>query len=333
MALALFLAYLLRYVLLPFVAAGALAYVARPLVTLLYKRLGWPRWLSALVPFLLFLLILSALGFAVQRLLAPHLVEMLNNSQKMMAALLEHIFKQFNLQDVRLFGRKLDPDQSAAALLDLIKQTSGANVLFAIGGFIGLMMGCVMTIVLFAFILFTGPHIARGMLWLVPPTLRPRIGALVLEIDPMLGDYLRGVLVIVLFTACATYFVTSFLFHVPHPIFLALAVGLLELIPVVGPILSFLVFGLLAIQQSSIESIIGFGVFAIVLRLTIDQLMAPLVLGRAARIPAIVVIFSFLAGGALYGMLGVILAIPVAATIKIVLTDIYEGTPQSGDRI
>ena len=38
-------------------------------------------------------------------------------------------------------------------------------------------------------------------------------------------------------------------------------------------------------------------------------------------------IFAFLVGGAIYGLLGVILAIPVAATIKIVLTDLYEGPP------
>jgi predicted PurR-regulated permease PerM len=188
-------------------------------------------------------------------------------------------------------------------------------------------MGCVLTIAILAFLLFTGPQLARGTLWLFPPHLRDRVRALAMEVDPMLGSYLRGIFVIVLFTAAVTYAVTGLIFHVPLAIFLSLAVGLLELIPVIGPVLSFVAFGLVAVEQTSVATIIGFGVFAIVLRLTIDQLVGPLVLGRAARIPAVVVIFAFLAGGALYGMLGVVLAIPVAATIKIVLTEIYEGPP------
>jgi predicted PurR-regulated permease PerM len=120
--------------------------------------------------------------------------------------------------------------------------------------------------------------------------------------------------------------VTGLIFHVSHAIFLALLVGVLELIPVIGPILSFITFGLVAVQQASFTMIIWFGVFAIALRLVIDQVVGPVVLGRAAQIPAVVVMFAFLAGGALYGFLGVVLAIPVAAAVKIVLAEIYEPT-------
>lgn len=326
-ALAFLLAYPLRYVLLPFVAAGALAYVARPLVYLLYARLGFPRWLAALVPFLLYLIALSAIGYAIESMLVPQLAEMINNAPLMVQKTLENLFQRFHLADVEIFGQRLDARAAANCLVAALKQTAQGNALVAVGGGIGVMMGCVITSVLLAFILFTGPNLARGTLWLVPPDLRPRVRALVLEIDPMLGSYLRGVLVVVLFAAFVTYGVTGLVFHVRHAIFLALAVGLLETIPVIGPILSFIAFGLVAVQQTGIELILGFGIFAIVLRVTIDQLVGPLVLGRAARIPAIAVIFAFFVGGAIYGMLGVILAIPVAAAIKIVLTDLYEGPP------
>ena len=326
-ALAFLLAYPLRYVLLPFVAAGALAYVARPLVHLLRGRLRCPHWLAALVPFLLFLAILAGIGYAVETILVPQLAEMANNAPLMVQMILENLFDRFHLTNVTLFGQRLDAAGAAAQLTEAVKQATAGNALVTIGGGIGVMMGCVMTAVLLAFILFTGPNLTRGLLWLVPPDLRPRVRALALEVDPMLGSYLRGIFVIVLFTAVVTYVVTGPVFHVRHAIFLALAVGLLELIPVVGPILSFVAFGLVAVQQTGMGLILGFGIFAIALRITIDQLVGPLVLGRAARIPAIVVIFAFFVGGAIYGMLGVILAIPVAAAIKIVLTDLYEGPP------
>ena len=101
------------------------------------------------------------------------------------------------------------------------------------------------------------------------------------------------------------------------------AQGVLFAYGFVGPIASFILFGLLAVQQTAYGQIIGFGIFAIALRLSIDQLVGPLVLGKAAEIPALVVIFAFLVGGTLYGLLGVILAIPTAAAIKIVLANIY----------
>lgn len=326
-ALAFVLAYPLRYVLLPFVAAGALAYVARPVIKLLQGRFKFPHWAAALVPFLTFLLILAAIAYGVESLIGPQLVQVINNSQKVTQELLETLFKNLNIKDVQLFGQKIDASIAASQLIDAIKQAAGANALIAIGSGVGALMGCVLTIAILAFFLFSGPQLARGTMWLVAPALRPRVRALVLEVDPMLGSYLRGIFVIVLFTSAVTYVVTGLIFHVRMAIFLSLAVGLLELLPVIGPILSFVAFALVAVEQTSVATIIGFGVFAIVLRLTIDQLVGPLVLGRAARIPAAVVIFAFLAGGAIYGLLGVILAVPIAATIKIVLTEIYEGPP------
>lgn len=325
--LAFLLAYPLRYVLLPFVAAGALSYVARPLLRLLHGRLGFPRWLSALIPLLILLAILAGIAYGIESIIGPQLVQVINNSQTVAQKLLDQIFKNLHIQDVQLFGQRIDARIAAEKLIGAIKEAAASNALLAIGGGMGALMGCVLTFAILAFLLFTGPQLARGTLWLVPPNLRQRVRAMAMEVDPMLGSYLRGIFIIVLFTAAVTYVVAGLIFHVRLAIFLSLAVGLLELLPVIGPILSFIAFGLVAVEQTSVATIIGFGVFAIALRLTIDQLVGPLVLGRAARIPAVVVIFAFLAGGALYGMLGVVLAIPVAATIKIVLTDLYEGLP------
>jgi predicted PurR-regulated permease PerM len=319
---ALVLAYWLRIVLLPFVAAGALAYVSRPLLTL-FRRLHLSPWAVSLIPLVLFLLLLSALGYAIKATLAPEMAEMINNLPRVVAGVLDNLLVQVHLKDVPIFGRKVDSAAMSAQLIASLKQNVSGNLGPVIGGAFGAMMGGVLTVVLFAFILFSGPRLANGLLWLIPPDLRPRSRALALEIDSMLAGYLRGIFLVVLFTSCVTYLAMGLVFHIHGALFLALAVGLLELLPVIGPALSFAAFGLVAVQQTSIETIMAFGIFAIALRLAIDQVVGPLVLGRAADIPAVVVIFAFMAGGALYGMLGVILAIPVAATVKIVLTDLY----------
>jgi len=72
-------------------------------------------------------------------------------------------------------------------------------------------------------------------------------------------------------------------------------------------------------------TLVGFGVFCFGLRFGIDQVVGPVVLGRAVKLPPVVVIFAFLAGGAVLGALGVIIAIPTVAIGKLALDDFYEN--------
>jgi predicted PurR-regulated permease PerM len=63
------------------------------------------------------------------------------------------------------------------------------------------------------------------------------------------------------------------------------------------------------------------------LRLSIDQILGPLALGAAARAHPVLVIFCFLAGGALFGIIGVILAVPSALVIRTTLAILYDEPP------
>ena len=320
------LVYWLRFVLLPFVFAGALAYLSRPLMRRLQRNLQFPRWLAALLTFQAFLALLALAGWGIERLALPEITQLMTDSRATIQKLLEGAFDGRQLQ---LPGRRLTARQVADELNDALEHAGEKPeqlVNVAVWGF-GAMMGAVLTCALFGFFLFTGRELIQGMLWLVPPAYRPLVRTLAQKVDPVLARYLEGILVIVLFTTVVTFIVTGLVFHVSHAFFLALAVGLLELIPVIGPVLSFVTFGLVAVQQASFAMIIWFGVFVVALRLAIDQIVAPVVLGRAAQIPPVVVMFAFLAGGALYGFLGVLLAIPVAAIMKIVLAEVYDPAP------
>ena len=98
----------------------------------------------------------------------------------------------------------------------------------------------------------------------------------------------------------------------------------------IGPAASAVIAGLVAIQEAkSIWSILAYVIYASALRLSIDQLVGPLVLGNAGRIHPALVIFCFLAGGVLFGVAGVILAVPAALTVKVVLATIYDEAPES----
>ncbi len=127
-----------------------------------------------------------------------------------------------------------------------------------------------------------------------------------------------------LFTSAASWVVLALILRIPHAALLALATGLLELVPVIGPVASAALVSGAAVAQGGVWLLLAFLVFYTVLRLVIDQVVGPLILGRAVRLSPVVILFALLAGGALYGPLGVLLAVPAAATLKIVLATYYD---------
>ena len=118
----------------------------------------------------------------------------------------------------------------------------------------------------------------------------------------------------------------------PHAILLAVTVGVLELVPVIGPFASATIVGLVAVQQNGIWAAAFLFAFAIGLRLSIDNVVGPLVLGQAARIHPVIVIISFVCGAILFGIVGLLLAVPLAVCIKITLQQYYAEPIKSDER-
>src|SRR2546421_8820163 len=83
-ALGLFIVWLLRYVLLPFVLAGALAFIAGPLIRWMQKRWNWPRWLAATSVFVLYVVLFVGLGYGAYRAVTPELKSVLSDLPDML---------------------------------------------------------------------------------------------------------------------------------------------------------------------------------------------------------------------------------------------------------
>jgi predicted PurR-regulated permease PerM len=160
----------------------------------------------------------------------------------------------------------------------------------------------------------------------------PPSGVLRIEIwsklDPVLRRYFLGIFVIAAYVGVAAYIRLGVFLHIPHAVFLTLLTSFLEMIPVFGPLAAAVIAGLVAIHYATgIGAIIGYTIYAIALRLSIDQLFGPLALGTAARLHPIAIIFCFIAGAALFGIAGVIIAVPVAVGIKTCLAVLYGEPP------
>jgi predicted PurR-regulated permease PerM len=315
--------YYVRAVLLPFVIAGALGFVLSPLVDALRSRVPrLPRWGAALLVYIVVLAWMAAAGYWLVPVIAADFAELANHAPELLHRLVGYFAADGRIV---LIGRTFDAEAAVRDLLEAARSYllgSGAITVAAVG--IAGTSAAVLVLVLLAYFLISGPTLGRGMLWLVPPDHREETRRLAVKVAPILRRYFAGLVVVVLYTSSVAWLVFSLGFGLPHAPLLAVTVGILELIPVIGPATSIALAGLAAIQQTGWPAMVGLVAFAVGLRLSIDQIVGPLILGRAVYLHPVVIIFAFLSGAVFLGVLGLVLAVPVAATIKIVLSHYYE---------
>jgi predicted PurR-regulated permease PerM len=170
--------------------------------------------------------------------------------------------------------------------------------------------------------------VAHGLFWIVPPHRRPLVARIWQRLDPVLIRYFIGVLAVVFYAAVAAYIGLGVILGIEHAVFLALLTGIVEIVPVIGPTAAAVIAGLISLRTATgILNIFEYAVYATVLRLSIDQIVGPIVLGRAAHVHPVLIIFCFLAGGIVLGIPGVILAVPVALVVKSTLATLYGDEP------
>jgi len=316
--------YEIRWILPPFVLAGLLAYICTPLIDWLTARTRLPRPMFALALFAAFLLIAAAVAYLGLPPLGRELTRLFTDFQSIVRELAQRVLGS---RKISLLGRPMDAAQLAQAAADSVRLWFGQTGAIAVlGGVVfGTMFGGILTLVLLFYFLLSGPSIARGLVRLVPPGQRPLILHIWSFLDPVLKRYFIGVFVVVSYAAGAAYIGLGLVLGIPHALPLALLTGVFEMIPVMGPGASAVIAGLVAVHYATgIGPIVAYALYATALRVSIDQLFGPLALGTAARLHPVLVIFCFLAGGMLFGMIGVIMAVPVALVVKVTLMLLYD---------
>jgi predicted PurR-regulated permease PerM len=323
-----FFFYLLQTILLPFVLAGIVAFICDHLVRWLQRRLRWSRTACAIMVLIGVLTIVAICAW----LALPPLTEEIQRVSGKLHPLVEGFLQKFlGSGSVNMFGATITAKQAADEIVNGMHSWFGqsGNLIKAAAYTFSGAFGCILTLVLFGFFLLDARRISSGMFWLVPPSYRPFAAQVWSELAPVLRRYFVGIGLVVLYATCAAYIGLGLFLGLQHAILLAILTGFLEVIPLVGPAASAIIAGLVAVEEaSSAGAIIAYAIYATALRISIDQFFGPLVLGRAGRIPPVLVIFCFLAGGFLYGLVGVVIAVPTALSIRTILRVLYDEAPQ-----
>lgn len=183
-------------------------------------------------------------------------------------------------------------------------------------------------LVLTCYFLANLPQIKRSAYLLVPRSRRARVGLLSDEILRLVGGYLLGnVITSGIAGAAMTIFLLSV--GVPDAVFLGLLVALFDLIPMVGAPVAGVIVALIALSVS-LPVAIATVAFTIVFRLIEDYLLSPRVMKRTVEVAPILTIISVLIGGALLGIVGALIAVPVAAALDLIRREVFQPSLDEG---
>ena len=176
-------------------------------------------------------------------------------------------------------------------------------------------------LVLVLYFLADFPAIKRTFYRLAPLPRRPRVALLGDEILSRTGGYILGNLLTSLIAIVCQYIILRAL-GVPFALALSVFVGILDLVPLVGSTIAGVFVTLVALASVSVTAAIINVVFTIVYRLAEDYLISPRVLKRTVDVRPVVTVVAVLLGGSLLGIIGALIAVPAAAAIQLILTEV-----------
>jgi len=282
-----------------------------------------PRLLFAVLLFLVLLGIAAlTLTVAAQRLAAEA-----TSTAADLQSTLDNLARQaLGSGPIHLFGQSMDAGQIVQAMLGRIRDWFGqADQLAMMTGYsLAGLMGAFLTAVLLFYFLVSGRSVAHGLFSIVPPHRRALVSRIWARLDPVLTRYFLGMIVVVIYATIAAYIGLGTILGIDHAVLLALLTGILEPVPVIGPTSAAVVAGLVSLRTATgLVNILDYALYAAAFRLSIDQIVGPIVLGRAAHVHPVLIIFCFLAGAVLLGIPGLIIAVPVALVVKNTLATLY----------
>ncbi len=284
-----------------------------PVVSWLIRR-GLPRWAAVLV-------VLAGLVGVIGIFLAiaiPPLTSQTTALAKQVPTYLHQL--QNHNSELGKLNQKYQIQQKLTNLLSskgssLIGGVLGAGAL-VISTFSSILAVLVLTIYFLAGL----PSIKLFAYHLVPHSRRPRVILITDQIFVKVGGYVLGNVLTSAIAGLGTFF-WMLAFHIPYPVLLGLLVAILDLVPVIGSTIGGFIVTLVALTVS-LPTAIGTLAFYIAYRLAEDYLIVPRIMGRTVEVPAVVSLVAVLIGGVLIGIVGALIAIPVAAAIRLLLIEV-----------
>jgi predicted PurR-regulated permease PerM len=311
--------YEVRHVFPPIIVGAIIAYLLLPIVKNLSARANVSMGISTAI---VYMSLIAVLGGAIWWL-GPPIFHELSELAGQRREIVQHAVTQF-AQSTNWDG---DVNQATDQIMNGIAETIGKpGELAHIGGMVS--HGFLSILVCFVssiYLTVDSSSVGKFFLRFLPVDRRQEAIVLTGQMNTLLSKYVQGqVLLIVLMSSVAWVFLALIMkmkFALPVAIFS----GFLEIIPVLGPILAITVATLVGVWQFGPEAAAIIIIFYTIARWIEDYVVVPKVIGHAVDLHPLAVIFAVLCGEHMAGGLGMLIAIPVAACIKLIIDFFYFG--------
>jgi predicted PurR-regulated permease PerM len=207
---------------------------------------------------------------------------------------------------------------------DAAKQAP-ARVFGAAGRFVNGVVATLTVLFLTLFLMFELPTMSRGLLSLLSEEQAGRVRLVATDVNRSIGGYVLGNLAISVI-AGATVGISLWILGVPYAAALAVFMGVCDLVPLVGATVG----ALAAIGVAFATQGVTAGIVMIVINVVYQQfenhILQPIVYRKTVQLSAFLVLVAVLIGGELMGVLGALVAIPIAGSIQLVVRELRTGT-------
>jgi predicted PurR-regulated permease PerM len=290
--------------------------VFSPVVTALERRLGWSRRLGSTVIVLAIVVVIAAVALV--------MVEAVSGAVRGLSHDLPRIVDQARHSDLGNFVNKgsgsLDTlSKHATDITAGASKVSGGVVHVGVSAF-GAVTLVFSVIFLTLFGLVDEPHMRQWTGSLLYRDKRERYLRVTDRIVSTTSRYMLGNVAISVI--CGTvYGVTAVILGLPYPLALAVIAAILDLVPNIGATIAGAIIAIVALSVS-LEAMIAFLIVIVVYQQVENYILQPTIIGKAAQISGFTVLASVLAFGALFGLIGAIIGVPIAAGLQIVVEEL-----------
>lgn len=309
----------------PLIISGLLYYILRPLVRSLHA-LKIPKVIAILIIYLLAIGLITLLILWVGPLLYSQFLSLVTSTPRLAQQLgfqlntFQHsqLFTKLHLNDFSY----IDMANRFSKSLSTITTSIGNNILSIIQS----VTGTVLIIVTVPFILFyllkDGEKMSRGIIRFIPEEHREKAQEILTDMDQALSGYIQGQMIILLFD-----FVFIFIWYaiigLNYSLVLALIIFFTNVIPFIGSFIATVPAVIVAFIQEPILAV--YVIIGVVIVQQIEgNVLSPLVMGRKLDVHPLTIICLLLVAGNLAGIIGMLLAIPVYAVCKVIITRTYQ---------
>ena len=219
--------------------------------------------------------------------------------------------------------------EGLTSIVDEIQKflTNPANIAAISGGVLRVgvgiataLSGLLIIIVLTLYFVASLPSIKVSLVQFAPARNRLQVRALTDQITDSVGGYLMGMVILAFFNSIVAFLLHLFL-GLPYPLLMGVLAFSITIIPLVGPVLYWIAASVLALFTSPVSALI-FALCYLVYIQVEAYVITPRVMSKAISIPGSLVVIGALIGGTLLGLLGALIAVPVTASILLIIKQV-----------